>query len=371
MFSKKSNSNRIEYLDFIKAISILLVVFCHSVTLNPESILGNIFMTLAWAACPLFFMAAGAVQITAKKWNWKKYFYKLAASYITLTVWKALYLLIYSGLKELQYSKAEGFLYLFLFNSINNVPTGHLWFMYTYIMLLLLLPIIWHLYHSGASGKKALLFTALIAYLNSSFVKSGNLVLEIAGKLLKLNTLRIDSIGTAMPFGNYPHMIVYFILGAFLHAYEARLSACIRQKMRVRFPIPLLTALLSALGLLGLLCIKYYQTGSFRWMGTYLVNGYYWSSTLLLSVSLYMTIQHTYKNGAVPGMYFSNLLGTRTQAVYYLHIPVLSLLEQYVYPYLTGYYSFALNLCKTVLVTLVCLVLAALIKKIPVLKRLV
>lgn len=40
-------TKRIEYLDFIKANAIMLVVFCHKVALSDSSILGNIMMAVA------------------------------------------------------------------------------------------------------------------------------------------------------------------------------------------------------------------------------------------------------------------------------------------------------------------------------------
>ncbi|MGN0478228.1 MAG: acyltransferase family protein [Hominenteromicrobium sp.] len=371
MPDEKKRTNRIEYLDFIKAVSILLVVFCHSVTMNDATVLGNILMAAAWAACPLFFMAAGAVQLLSAHWKWKKYFLRLLNTYAVLVVWKALYLGIYAGLNTLYFSKAGLVQYLFFFGSLDGVTTGHLWFMYAYLMQLLLLPALWHLYHAGPGGKKALLFLTLAAYAGSSFVRSADLLLGIISQAAQINRLSLSGLGLVMPFGTYAHMTVYFVLGAFLHADQARIAELPAEKLHRHIPIPLLSALAAGLGLLGLLCIKFYQTGSFRWENTYLTDGYYWFSTLLMSVGLYTAIQHAYSGKSAFARGFSRVLGTRTQAIYYLHMPVLSLLERYLYPCLTEYYSFALNIGKTLAVVLICLMVTALLERIPLVRRLI
>lgn len=58
---KKVNNEkvRIYYLDFLKAIAITLVVFCHYVWIPDNSFLGNVLMLLAWSAVPCFFMVNG------------------------------------------------------------------------------------------------------------------------------------------------------------------------------------------------------------------------------------------------------------------------------------------------------------------------
>lgn len=52
---------RIQYIDLLKAISIILVVFCHYVVLNENGVIDNIIMTLCWGAIPCLFMCTGAI----------------------------------------------------------------------------------------------------------------------------------------------------------------------------------------------------------------------------------------------------------------------------------------------------------------------
>ena len=57
----QQKTSRIVYLDVLKGVSMLLVIYCHGVLLPYHSVVGNLMMTLAWGAVPCFVMASGAV----------------------------------------------------------------------------------------------------------------------------------------------------------------------------------------------------------------------------------------------------------------------------------------------------------------------
>ena len=120
----KAKKERIEYLDLLKGISIILVVFCHKVTLPSDTILGNIIMAMAWAAVPNFFFVTGGLMHQSKELKWKKYLNKLLRAYIVLCVWKLLYLLFYSTFQEVTFSKTDLIEYLFMFGDISGVTEG-------------------------------------------------------------------------------------------------------------------------------------------------------------------------------------------------------------------------------------------------------
>lgn len=56
---EKCLPDRIEFLDIIKGISIILVVFIHFNVLSDKTIIGNIVMQFAVCACPCFMMVSG------------------------------------------------------------------------------------------------------------------------------------------------------------------------------------------------------------------------------------------------------------------------------------------------------------------------
>ncbi len=114
--------NRIAYLDIIKAISIFLVVFCHTPLLNNNSIIDNIAMIICWGAVPCFFMATGAIYLN-KEWNFKKYIKKIFFLYAIICIWRIIYLIFYQSIGTInifQLSKKSVFSYIFLFTNVKR-----------------------------------------------------------------------------------------------------------------------------------------------------------------------------------------------------------------------------------------------------------
>ena len=66
-------NSRLLYMDNLKGICILLVVFCHYTLLSGSSVVGNAIMTLASAAVPCFMMITGGLLCRTKSdFDWKK-----------------------------------------------------------------------------------------------------------------------------------------------------------------------------------------------------------------------------------------------------------------------------------------------------------
>lgn len=365
---KAKTHERIAYIDFIKAVGIFLVIFCHNPILSGTSVMGNILMALAWAACPLFFMCSGTVFILSKTWNWRKWETRLLKTYLSMAAWKFIYFLIYKWLYGVSCTAVQFVTYLFLFGSLENVITGHMWFMNAYLMLLFLLPMIWHLYHCGKNGKYALLVMAITAGFGGCFIRSFDFASSVISNGLGLPLISLGYFADAMPFGIHSNMIPYFIAGAFFHEY----SDCLFHKipgLNRRHSPNVFFALLAVLSLGMLLTVKYIQTGSFRWSNRYLEYGYDWLSTMLLSMSLFLVFQSIHLPEWIDKII--SYIGAHTQASYYLHVPILALLVKYVYPYLTDYVSTFANSIKSIVVLGICLLLFEMMKRVPVLKEIV
>lgn len=213
----KIQTGRVYYLDLIKTFSIFLVVFCHIPARDPDSVLTNIFMLLAFTACPLFFLCSGAVMIPSKTWSWSKWRKRLLKTYLSISVWKLLYLLLFHWLNGAACAPAQLVNYLFLFGSLENVDAAHFWFMHAYLVCLLIQPLAWQLWHGGREGKTALLLAALTAYLGSSYILSPNLITMLLHRLPGLEGFSLAPLMEIRPFGNHSNMLVYFLLGSFLH----------------------------------------------------------------------------------------------------------------------------------------------------------
>ncbi len=91
----QQKTSRIVYLDVLKGVSMLLVIYCHGVLLPYHSVVGNLMMTLAWGAVPCFVMASGAVLHQSRHFTWQKHGKRLGSMYMTLVCWRLLYLVVY------------------------------------------------------------------------------------------------------------------------------------------------------------------------------------------------------------------------------------------------------------------------------------
>lgn len=355
---------RIQYLDLIKTISIILVVFCHYPTLNNESVLGNIIMCLAWAAVPLFFMASGAVMLNTDSWNWKKFFFRLVKIYSLLCIWKLIYLLVSQSMGDIHYSKVELFKYLFLFAHIEGVTDGVLWFMYAYLEVMLISPIIWCLFNRGKDEKMALFVVAILTFISGIGINSVNFIFQLISRVLKCNVLDFNNVATILPFAGYSNMIFYFILGAVGHSH----SEVITKRFGTVKDAKIIGALLIVIGACGLMLIKFFYTGTFRWNGIYLTNGYSWISTMFMAMGVFMFFKEIKEHKIVK--YLNDWIGRQTMGIYYLHFPLLAWIWWKIEANFQ-YYSLISNCIKTLLILVVCILVTRLVKKVPLINELV
>jgi len=137
-------SKRFEELDFIKAISIIMVVGCHQHLLPKGSFLSNVGMMLCYAAVPCFFMCSGYVS-AAKPVSLSKQLRRIFQTYAVFVLWRVLYYIFYFNTKywSMQtHSRMDILSYLFLFKPLYGVSLGHFWFMEAYLGMLMLMPLI-------------------------------------------------------------------------------------------------------------------------------------------------------------------------------------------------------------------------------------
>ena len=142
------SNQRIGYFDSLKGFAICLVVFCHHVVLNDSSILGNVFMSLAWAAVPCFFMVTGGLLHRTKEFSWSKWINKVFKIYVCLVVWKFLYLILFWAISDITIKTNDLINYLFFMGDIVGVDVGPMWFMKAYLQALIIFPITYYIYSS-------------------------------------------------------------------------------------------------------------------------------------------------------------------------------------------------------------------------------
>lgn len=351
-------------LDLLKAFAILMVIFYHNGQLNPDSVTDNLLMLIPNAAVPCFFMASGAVFFH-RPFNMRKHLARIARFYMTIIAWKAVYLLLYRYWGAPANGSVRALLsYLLLFQHLEGVGTTHFWFMDAMLAVMLVSPILYLCYHTN-DGKNAeprhsqlFLFLLVVLVLFNQLPAAGNLLLRIISQWTGRPEWNISALGEINPFSfRYSNYFTYYLLGALLMEY--------RGKFTMRIP----TAL-TLTGTVGLFCVKYIQTGSFRWNGIYLESGYYWISTMFLATGLFLFATNLTVREASPAGYIAKYVGAATIGFFYLHIPLIFVLAPSVFSKLQPYNGWLVNLAESCLIIVLSLPIIWIGRKIPILRNL-
>lgn len=213
----------IQYIDVLRVLSMLSVVFLHTAAGNLRVNLGshlwhfsNILTSIMSTSVPIFFMLSGAMLLNNSKTASISYTYKkrLPKALVPFIIW-SLVAVAYYGLIGI-YSDGNLSDALHRLKNIVNTPTTvHLWFMYALIPLYLLSPILKKLVESMSMNlvKYCLIlwftFSSLLPTL-SSLVPSTIRPFFVMNKEYNMNFLN--------------GYIGYFLLGYYLLNYKNKMS---------------------------------------------------------------------------------------------------------------------------------------------------
>ncbi|WP_455155286.1 acyltransferase family protein [Stomatobaculum longum] len=139
----EQNGQRAVGLDLLKALAIILVVFLHNAQLNPGSVIDNAFMMLCTSAVPVFFMVTGAIQLNRTgSINYRRHLMSIGRLYALVICWKVLYaaFMHFFYAVPIDGSLSNLVNYIFLFQEIPGVSTGHFWYFQALIALYIILP---------------------------------------------------------------------------------------------------------------------------------------------------------------------------------------------------------------------------------------
>jgi len=276
-------------------------------------------------------------------------------------VWKALYLVFFSCFYEVSYSKSDLVCYLFLFGSLPSVMSGHLWFMDAYLLCLLMMPILAPLFREGKNG--TVLWMMAVVYASNQMFVSGNFLLQRLSFFFSRNGLVIDNLAAVFPFtGGNSWCLFFLMLGGYLRV-------CDEKKNGGWMHHPLCALALFMAGQLGLMWIKYVLIESWVWTGAYLPMAYQWSSTIALSLGMFLLLQKMGDTRAA--CYLGKYIEKNTMGIFYLHIPMLEIISQIRMNLIELPYELWVHVGKTIAVTVFGALLTCLLKKLPVLKALV
>lgn len=348
---------RFGYLDFIKGISIIWVVFCHRTIIPYDSVAGNIMMMLAFSSVPCFMMCSGYVLLF-KQERAKRSLQRAWHVYTCMVVWKALYFLYFQLFDAFPFTPVGLIRYLFLFSPMEGIETEHFWFLQAYLPALLITPLLSPMFYQRRYGMVAA-FVGLF-YLSNQFLMSADLLLDLASSRLHVDLGNLNTLSNIFPMGGeYSSMTVCFLLGGVHRLME--------EKGFPKKPWFLLASLVCLLGGLGgMLLVRYLQTGSFEWHGKLLTAKYEWTSTLVMSFGMFSLLRSI--GDLHPAKWIGRHLGRSSMGIYYLHYLFLMPLAVYVFPHAEP--ALWMNIVKAILVAVVCVPLVKLGKRIPLVREL-
>lgn len=208
-------NKHIFYIDFIRVISILFVLFIHTTSadmalINPGKTLNILIFlnVLVRPAVPLFFMISGALLLSRKNtlslsYTWKKRIPKVVIPFIT---WSIISLIVI----RLHAHETTNFIKPIL--GIFNQPTSvTLWFMYPLISIYIISPLLKAFVDN--ISQKMYLYTLIIWFIFSSVLPTLSAILPI-----KYSSFVIGySTGSLLFISGY---VGYFLLGYYLLKYD-------------------------------------------------------------------------------------------------------------------------------------------------------
>lgn len=373
----ESGKTRYLYLDILKLIAIVLVCGYHfnvgwagnieySASISLYSVFNRFLFGLASICIPLFFMVNGALLLNSN-FNLKKHYKKIVVILLQFYFWRIVTIVLLSvsgGISLMDIPWHSLFNAAFLFGEIQGVNLAHMWFIPALLCVYIIVPFIKRDYdiseHYSAQPYTKL-FVAVL-FIICFFLKDVNTLLKAIPFTNGLEiTMFIDNLN---PFiGLIGPMLVYFVIGGYLHKHFERVASARLYKMVICF-------LCGAL----LLLLKWFlesRAASVTWDCVY--NGYASMPVMLMSVSAFV-IAAKVKNEWIEKFKVLEksviTLGENTLNVYYLHWIVGFTLLSFLSENFTLPQGVLLNSLKSITLVIFLSVIGYLMKKIPIIKKL-
>lgn len=350
---------RIYYLDFIKSISIILVIFVHYpwISSSPAS---NISMCLTIIAVPLFFMVNGALMFS-KELDIKKHINKTIVILISCATWKILILSICLIAKKVSinnYNLIDILLYCLTSKNLNGVPAEHLWFLYALIKIYIIFPFVYIAMQKNRKYLIWILIYCIIFSFGIDFLNNMSKYLNTTFGIIKVNFNVFKD--TYNIIGNNTQYLTFFIFGFLLHNkfYNTKLS--VKDSILIFFGI--------VFGFCFIIFTRYIQTGNFV-TGKYIRidNDYGNIGNLTLCISLFIFFSKvTFKNRLFNKCI--NFIGSRTINIYYIHMLVLLFISN-IHKYFIRFNGAKLNFARTIIVLIICIAITEFMKLIKTVKK--
>lgn len=355
---------RIRYYDWLEAISIFLVCTIHMVWLK-GTVASSVAITLVSMAVPLFFMVHGALLLN-KEDPPKKQLKRYGKVLFQVVAWNAIYLAYSTAMGGVDPETITlGYLYNYFvcFANSTGINSGHLWFIYALLAVYAFFPIL----KACKDRSETLLKYIWVLCFFSSFVRQE---VWLWGKYFgeqffgPNKTFDFEELmRNFSPLGEYAHCILYFITGYFLSKWAKEHPAEKRQRT-VRMVLAVLT-LAAGIGLI--LLERYVEFGQLKYNWKPITALYKRVGSLVMAIGVFVLFsQINFKDGKLYKVV--KTISLHTLDIYYIHVIYAWSFYQWFYRHdLASVWN---NTLRAAVVMLLAFLTGQIIRRIPVLKKL-
>ncbi len=329
----KCNSRIVEY-DCLEVLSIFFVCSIHYPAFSSNSVISQSWHFISLTAVPIFFAVHGALLLN-KGLSLKKHLSRLCKTVSYLLLFKLFvycFFVVFGYLDP--FATVSDFLnYFFTCSTSNGFPVEHTWFIYALISIYLVYPIVALAFQHNQR------IVSLVGFLGILTLMCCNALNTV--QLALLGTVKysfLDAISFINPFGIWSFYLCIFMCGPSIFDH-------FRRFIGIRYVSLAITFLLIGMTLLMYkYCLNY---GTYCWSGQVLPDQYIQFGVALEFSGLVMLIFNL--SSSFVGDRFASIVqrfSENTLFIFYLHMPVLWLVNYYFDLYL----GFLFNLFRSAVV---------------------
>lgn len=369
MSANSSAKPRLLGLDVAKLIAMFQVVFIHfSFYTNnfANTGLSRAVTSLTVTCVPLFIAVNGALLLN-RPYSYKKHIARTVKYVLLLFFWRLVHITTYFILGAPRLSLPD-LLALLVAGSIDGYPLGHFWFLYALIGLYLLFPLIKLAWDRDRDALVPICVSIAVLFCGVDLLRT--VVLFVSPIFYERFTPFFGAFASLNPLSSVGYLVLYFIGGAYIAEPYMKINRAPldwRNRMRV-------SRVICLLGLSWLITCMVHETQYTNGSPAFGVDyGYWLPTTVVATFSLLLALLKVgFRSGGIVAV--TSKLGGSTFAVYMLHMPALLLLARiesgYLASHFTGNLLFAAQLLLSAMLYIFLIVLGTLLKRIPLVSRL-
>lgn len=357
------NPTRLTYIDLLESIAIFFVLLYHSKLYSTDFLSNNstinyisyFFTTILSTCVPLFFFANGYL-LFSKPFCLKKHIYKIIRIIVLVFIWAVLLIISYMLIADTPISIKE--ITLNILNLDFNWSMNLFWYLGALICIYILFPVLKIAFDSNK--KIFVFFTVACAILTFGFVLVNEILSFVGVVSHHLISINYPAITMFNPFrGSYGYSFVYFCVGGLMYFYRDKILSISKLKRN----------LFSIIGIF-ISCICLFLVGIFYSklqgeMYDVVWYGYDTIFTFMNTIFIFILCLNYNKDHK-----FIRTISCNTLGIYFIHCFFIRLAKPYIET-VDLFCNIPMNLLYSFAILCVSLAVILIIRKIPILKKLV